>query len=46
MIIIKGSLKILEILKIERRKNGSEYMGKKGNPILFYNDIFKKSTDF
>ena len=44
MIIIKGSLKILEILKIERCKNGSEYMGKKGNPI--YNDNLKKSTDF
>ena len=25
-------------------KNGSEYIGKKGNPI--YNDINKESTDF
>ena len=33
----KRFLKILEILKIERCKNGSEYIGKKGNPI--YNDI-------
>ena len=36
----KRFLKILKIKKLRDVKNGSEYIGKKGNPI--YNDIFKK----
>ena len=40
----KRFLKILKIKKLRDVKNGSEYIGKKGNPI--YNDIKKKSTDF
>ena len=39
----KRFLKILQIKKLRDVKNGSEYIGKKGNPV--YNDI-KKSTDF
>ena len=33
----KWFLKILKIKKLRDVKNGSEYIGKKGNPI--YNDI-------
>ena len=40
----KRFLKILKIKKLRDVKNGSEYIGKKGNPI--YNDIKKESTDF
>ena len=36
----KRFLKILKIKKLRDVKNGSEYIGKKGNPI--YNDISKK----
>ena len=36
----KRFLKILKIKKLRDVKNGSEYIGKKGNPI--YNDIKKK----
>ena len=36
----KRFLKILQIKKLRDVKNGSEYIGKKGNPI--YNDIKKK----
>ena len=36
----KRFLKILKIKKLRDFKNGSEYIGKKGNPI--YNDIKKK----
>ena len=36
----KRFLKILNIEKLRDVKNGSEYIGKKGNPI--YNDIKKK----
>ena len=36
----KRFLKILKITKLRDVKNGSEYIGKKGNPI--YNDIKKK----
>ena len=39
----KRFLKILKIKKLKDVKNGSEYIGKKGNPI--YNDIKKKSTN-
>ena len=39
----KRFLKILQIKKLRDVKNGSEYIGKKGNPI--YNDISKKITD-
>ena len=36
----KRFLKIRKIKKLRDVKNGSEYIGKKGNPI--YNDIQKK----
>ena len=36
----KRFIKILKIKKLRDVKNGSEYIGKKGNPI--YNDIKKK----
>ena len=36
----KRFLKILKIKKLRDVKNGSEHIGKKGNPI--YNDIKKK----
>ena len=39
----KRSLKFQRFKKLRDVKNGSEYTGKKGNPI--YNDI-KRSTDF
>ena len=35
---------MLQIKKLRDVKNGSEYIGKKGNPI--YNDIFKKKHGF
>ena len=38
----KRFLKILKIKKLRDVKNGSEYIGKKGNPI--YNDIKKKKV--
>ena len=41
---IKRFLKILKIKKLTDVKNGSEYIGKKGNPI--YNDIKKKKYGF
>ena len=40
----KRFLKILKIKKLRDVKNGSEYIGKKGNPI--YNDIKKKKYGF
>ena len=40
----KRFLQILEIQKIERCKNGSKYIGTKGNPM--YNDIKKKARSF
>ena len=40
----KRFLKILQIKKLRDVKNGSEYIGKKGNPI--YNDIKKKHGFF
>ena len=38
----KRFLKILKIKKLKDVKNGSEYIGKKRNPI--YNDIKKKKA--